>query len=59
MNHTFKEHKNIRISTPRLVNERKLDNKSFQGGNLFIHHINSQHKIYDMIQMRRPLRYIY
>ena len=37
-----KEHKKFRISTPRLGKDRKLDNRPLQGGNLLIHHIDSQ-----------------
>jgi hypothetical protein len=43
------EHKNIKINTPCLTNDRKSNNKPLQGGKLLIHHINSQHKIYDML----------
>ena len=50
MNQIRRYHKNIRLSTPHLENERESNNKPFQGGNLFIHHINTQHK---MIQMKR------
>lgn len=55
MNQIPREHKGIRISTPRLANERKLDNKPLLGSNLLICHIDLQHK---MIQMKKYPWYI-
>ena len=44
------------MSTSHLENERKSDNKPLQGGNILIHHANSQNK---MIQMKMSPWYIY
>jgi hypothetical protein len=49
MNQITQEHKNFRISTPRLIKDRESENKPLQWGNLLIHHTNSQH---NMVQMK-------
>ena len=35
-------------------NDEESNNKPLRGGNLLIQHINTQPKIYDMIQMKIP-----